>query len=292
MAAERGLERHELRARVRELRQRLQLSQEELAEVLGWHRSKVYRIEAGRTPISPDDLASLLARLPDVPDDEGADLLTLARSAKRATPAPPHQGLSPSARRYVDYESAAREIWNYEPMFVPGLLQVPAYTEALLTGLSAKQPAPAAVRRAVEVRGRRQQILTRRAPVDLHVLLDESAIVRRVGDRTVMVRQLEHLWAMSERPNVSLAVVPFDHGVHPMLRAPFVVMRLAEHPRAGMLFIENTVNEVITVAGEDSTTDPADYLDAFERVSRSALTGDAVAERLKRALRQTAVETT
>jgi len=90
----------------------------------------------------------------------------------------------------------------------------------------------------------------------------------------------------SERPNISVAIVPFDRGAYPLLRAPFVVMRLAETPRAGLLFVENPVNEVITLAGENSATDPSDYLDVFERIGRSALTGAAAAERLRAALHE------
>jgi transcriptional regulator with XRE-family HTH domain len=283
MAADRGLERHELRARLRELRERNGLSQEALADALGWHRSKMHRIEAGVTPISPEDLKSLLAHLDRTPEDVGP-LLALARAAARRRPGGSRAALPPSVRRYREYEDAAEEIWNYEPMFVPGLLQVPAYTAALITGLGLRPHDATSLEAVVDARQQRQRLLTRTRPVRLHVLLDESAILRRVGTPGVMARQLEHLWVMAVKPNISLAIVPFASGVHPAQRAPFVVMRFAGQERPGMLFVENPASDVITLAGDDSASDPADHVALFERVSASSLTGAAATQRLRQAL--------
>jgi transcriptional regulator with XRE-family HTH domain len=290
MAADRGLERHELRVRVRELRDLLDQSQQELASTLGWSKSKVHRIEAGTNAISHEDLRALLALVPDIPSEERERLLTLARSGRRRPPAPAfpaslRASLPPSVRRYIEYEAAADEIWNFEPMFVPGLLQTPDYTRALLRDSGLAPPVSPVIERAVEIRRLRQHVLVREPSVQLHVLLDESAIVRQVGGADVMRQQLEHLWALSERPNVSLAIVPMSRGAYPGIRSPFVVMRFPDATRPELLFLENPLNEVIKLAGEDSAHEPAAYLAVFDDLVDGALTGAAVARRLKAALK-------
>src|SRR3954447_17056952 len=216
-----GLERHQLRVQLRRYRERSGLSQREVAEGLGWSASKVHRIEAGTSPITEADLRSLLARYSSAAENEVAELLLLARSARQNRPVPLKEPGPPSVRRYLDYEAAAHEIWNFEPMFVPGLLQIPAYTRALLSQMGLHPTADEAVERALLARRYRQEILHRTPPVHLHVLMDESAIGRRIGGSSVMLAQLEHLWAMSERPNVSLGIVPLSQGAYPAMRSPF-----------------------------------------------------------------------
>lgn len=279
------LERHQLRAQLRLYRERSGLSQREVAEGLGWSPSKVHRIEAGTSPITESDLRSLLARYSTAAEYEVEQLLSLARSARQNRSRPLRELGPPSVRRYLDYEAAAMEIWNFEPMFVPGLLQTAAYTRALLSRLGLRAPDEEALARAVSARRYRQEILHRMPPVQLHVLMDESAIERQVGGPAVMVAQLEHLWAMSERPNVRLGIVPMACGAYPAMRSPFVVMRFGEPMQPELLFLEDPISEVITLGDTAGNDGPAAYRQAFDRIADLALTGREAAERLRAAWR-------
>jgi transcriptional regulator with XRE-family HTH domain len=284
--ADRGLERHQLRVQLRRYRERSGLSQRQVAEALGWSASKVHRIEAGTSPITEADLRNLLARYSTAAENEVAELLLLARSARQGRSRTLRELGPPSVRRYLDYESAAQEIWNFEPMFVPGLLQIPAYTRALLSRIGLHPATDDAVERALLARRYRQEILHRSPPVHLHVLMDESAIGRRIGGSAVMLAQLEHLWAMSERSNVSLGIVPLDRGAYPAMRSPFVVMRFGETSQPDLLFLEDPIREVITLGDLGPEAGPAAHRAVFEQIWKLALIGPAAAERLRVAWRE------
>jgi transcriptional regulator with XRE-family HTH domain len=284
MSVDRNLDRHQLRLQLRRYRQEAGLSQREVAKALGWSSSKIYRIEAGTSPVSEADLTRLLDEYQDAPGEERAVLLALVRSAPRPTSAKFRDSVPASVRRYLDYEAAAEQIWNFEPMFVPGLLQTPGYTRALLSGVGLRPAGAESIESAVQLRRFRQEILKRSQPAQLHALIDESALIRQVGGRDVMAQQLEHLWAMNERPNVSVGIVPLTVGVYTAMRSPFVVMRFSGDSHLGLLFIEDPVTEVVTVEGDDgSTGETAAYHSAFEEVWGRALTGIEATHRLKAA---------
>ncbi|HEX3958914.1 MAG TPA: Scr1 family TA system antitoxin-like transcriptional regulator [Trebonia sp.] len=73
---------------------------------------------------------------------------------------------------------------------------------------------PRAVRRRLETRLTRQQLLTRDEPLDFKALLDESVLYRQRGGGSVMRAQLQRLAELSELPNVTIQILPFrrDHG--------------------------------------------------------------------------------
>jgi len=280
-----GLERHQLRIQLRRYRERSGLSQREVAQRLGWSASKVHRIEAGTSPITEADLRSLLARYSSAAENEVAQLLLLARSARqnRVTPLP--ESGPPSVRRYLDYEAAAAQIWNFEPMFVPGLLQTPEYTRALLSRIGLRQAEEDAINRALTTRRYRQEILHRTPPVQMHVLIDESAIERQIGGARVLANQLEHLWAMSERTNIFLGIVPLALGAYPAMRSPFVVMQFTDPTQPELLFLEDPITEVITLEDAADDDGPAAYREAFAEIWKLAQVERDAAERLRTAWR-------
>jgi hypothetical protein len=64
------------------------------------------------------------------------------------------------------------------------------------------------------VRIRRQQILDRANPPDLHAIIAEGTLRQLVGGRTTMKQQLEHLLIANSRPAVEVQVLPFSAGAH------------------------------------------------------------------------------
>jgi transcriptional regulator with XRE-family HTH domain len=282
-----GLERHQLRLQLRRYRERSGLSQREVAQGLGWSASKVHRIEAGTSPITEADLRRLLARYSSAAENEVAQLLLLARAARQNRAVPLKEPGPPSVRRYLDYEAAAAQIWNFEPMFVPGLLQTPDYTRALLTRYGLHQADDEVVTRALATRRYRQEILHRNPPVELHVLIDESALDRKIGGPRVMAHQLEHLWAMSERTNVFLGIVPLALGAYPAMRSPYVVMRFSEPEQPELLFLEDPRSSVIKLGDDEDEDGPATYRESFACLWAQAQVERDAAERLRTAWRVT-----
>lgn len=126
---------------------------------------------------------------------------------------------------YLGLESGAAELFSFDTMLVPGLLQTRDYAEAVIRGNP--DIGEDKVRQGVELRvGRQQQILDREdEPMHLWTVLDESVLYRIRGDAVVMHAQLAHLLEMSERPRIDVQVLPFDADPTPAQHgATFIVM--------------------------------------------------------------------
>jgi hypothetical protein len=81
----------------------------------------------------------------------------------------------------------------------------------------------------VDDRVKRQGVLRRdNNPLELHSIIDESVLYRRVGTRATMVGQLRHLVDVSTLPAVRLQVVPLEAGVlHATWFGPFTLFTSA-----------------------------------------------------------------
>jgi hypothetical protein len=66
----------------------------------------------------------------------------------------------------------------------------------------------------VAARMERQSVLSGSKPPRLWVVIDEAVLHRQVGSDKIMHDQLLHLADMSERPYVTIEVVPFSAGAH------------------------------------------------------------------------------
>jgi hypothetical protein len=73
-------------------------------------------------------------------------------------------------------------------------------------------------------RMQRQEILKRPDPPRLWVLLDQGVVERPVGGPGVMREQLRHLVAESERPHISIRIVPRSCGMHVGLDGAFEIL--------------------------------------------------------------------
>jgi transcriptional regulator with XRE-family HTH domain len=233
-----------LAARLRRLRQASGLSRDHVAEQTGINPATLYRIEKARVRPQPRTLAALLT-LYGVDDVERATLTSVLKDAGQRGWLQAYQSELPEEySTYIEFEDEARAVWNYESLFVPGLLQTEAYARAVIRGgmptLDRDQ-----VEHRVSVRMQRQAVLTRDHPLHLWAICDEAALHRVVGGSQVMREQLLRLAEVAELPHVTLQLIPFDAGAHPGMPGSFVVMDFADDPNivhidsmAGDLFLE------------------------------------------------------
>ncbi|MFG2311984.1 helix-turn-helix domain-containing protein [Streptomyces sp. NPDC048566] len=188
------------------------LSQEQAARALGFSPAKLSRIEAGkgRKPPTEADVRSLLS-LYGTDDYEVSVLLRLLlRAGEPGWWQRYDKRLMPEwFDRLVGLQEAATTIRTFEIQYVPGLLQTPAYTRAVVQRGLPTAPA-AEVERRVELRMRRRQLLDREDAPHLWAVVDESVLLRVLGSPEVMREQLEHLVEMASRPHVIVQVVPLD----------------------------------------------------------------------------------
>jgi transcriptional regulator with XRE-family HTH domain len=220
---------------LRQLREEAGLTGAAAAAALGMSASKISRLETGNRGLYVDDVAALLG-LYRVPERDRAVILAqVKKSNERGWWESQGLGLPELWKALIDFESRATRIQNYEALFVPGLLQTPDYTGAIIKGIN-KTISEAELSNLVASRMARQAVLRRQ---DLHLLfiIDESALRRPIPEGGIMRRQLHHLVESSQRPNVTVRVVPLQAGPHAGLRGAFAILEFADEP--SLAFIEN-----------------------------------------------------
>jgi hypothetical protein len=124
---------------------------------------------------------------------------------------------------HVSLESAAPHLRAYEAHHVPGLLQTPAYAEALLR-LGFPHESREELQRRVALRMERQQLLAKESPIKLWAVMDET-IFRRETKPPTLCGQVEHLLEMTDHPHVTLQVHPFANGPYKGAFGPFSIFR-------------------------------------------------------------------
>lgn len=211
----------------------------DVARALGCSVAKISRMETGVRGLYADDVSAYLGFL-RVPATLREELLALVRDGADPNWWQPRDGRLPSTWRDVmRLEADAAALRNYEAQLVPGLLQIPEYTRAVLAATTEKL-ADAEIDRMVATRMARQAILSRRNAPVLEVILDEAVLRRPVGGAEVMARQLRHLVEAATRPNITVRVVPFDAGANPGVEGPFLILEYSDQP--DLVYLEHRGN--------------------------------------------------
>jgi transcriptional regulator with XRE-family HTH domain len=263
--------RRRLAAELRRLRERAGMTGDQVADRVGWSASKLSRIENAHTVPGDAEIRKLLD-LYDVEGHYADELFALAQEAAGKgwweTYSPT---LPPDYASLIGLEAEAQAALSWEPLIVPGLLQTGDYAREVTNGyLERIDPVPPSeTRRRVEARLARQRVLARDNPLRLCVVLDQSVLHRRFGDRSIMRSQIERLLDLSERDNISLRILQLD-GRHPIGTGAFVLLQFGEvHDVTyqDVVYIENLTGGRY-VEEEDEVFR---YKRAFDRLSDLAL---------------------
>lgn len=215
--------------RGRELGERLQSAMTasgftgtDLARRLGWSSSRVSRLLSGKRGVPEVDVVRFMT-VCGIAEQEQERLLELCREANTPGLLQQHGDRMPrQLRTLIDHEDKATRISQFEPNFVPGLLQTGDYARALIR--SAVNVPGAEVEDRVEARLARQALFDRIPRVQCTFFLHEVALRIPVGAVDVMSEQLHHLLRMSVRSAISLRVVPVHVGGHAGLAGQFELM--------------------------------------------------------------------
>lgn len=220
------LPRRQLGRFLREHREAIGLTLAKAAALVELSQAALQRIEAAKTKKVRAVDVRALCELYEVTPEETARALDLVEQAKVTSWYTAFSGLysDPTFNMYVELESAAQKIVLYNEI-VPGLLQTADYARELI-GSFYKDGDEEEIGRRLELRMKRQAIASRKAsPIELDVLLHESALRRVVGSQRVMAAQLRHLAEISKQPNISLRVHPFTSGcANGLLHGPFMIL--------------------------------------------------------------------
>jgi transcriptional regulator with XRE-family HTH domain len=259
--------RRRLGAELRRYRESAGLTIDAVAERLDCSASKVSRLETGQTGASPRDVRDMLL-LYQVAQPELEELMEVARETRQRGWWRPYGSVLTGA--YVSFEAAAQSIRAYEAQCVPGLLQTEGYARALM-GAARLELTPAEFDKRVYVRMQRQALLSQADPVELWCVLDEAALLRRVGGAEVMRAQWERLIEDAARPNVVLQVLPLDAGAHPGMDGSFVLLRFPDEVDADTVYVAFATGGVF----QDKADELSRYSAIFALLAEQALTPDA-----------------
>ncbi|WP_063060782.1 helix-turn-helix domain-containing protein [Nocardia sienata] len=256
--------REALGARLRELRRQAGLTNRRLAQLCGWHESKVSKIEFARIRPSADDIRAYCRHCGA--EDQLPDLLATSNTIEVAylewrkilgT------GLGRRQQKSLKLEAAATHIRDFQPQIVPGLLQTAEYAAAKLRRGIEFHRIPDDVENAVSKRMERQRILYQRDHL-FHFLIAEQALYTTVGDDAVMIGQLDRLSSLIGMPRVTIGIVPFT--------AEALVVS------TNFAMFDNRLVMVEGTAAELTITQPREidvYGRAFDALAGQSVTGEA-----------------
>ncbi|GAA4725483.1 transcriptional regulator [Phytohabitans rumicis] len=270
-----------LGAHLRRLREAQGVSREDAGWEIRASESKISRMELGRVGFKERDVADLLTLYGVDDTEERQRLLALAQDAN--TPGWWHRygDVLPSwFQSYLGLEAAAALIRSYEVQFIPGLLQTRDYARAVVMLGHARAPQEEIGRR-VDLRMRRQQVLTRAEPPQLWAVLDESALRRPIGGPEVMRGQIEALIDATKMRHVRLQIVPFAAGGHAGAGGSFSILRFPERDLPDVVYIEHLTSALYL----DRREDVEEYTVAMDTLCVEADTPDRTVDILTRILR-------
>ncbi|MDQ0746874.1 transcriptional regulator with XRE-family HTH domain [Streptomyces africanus] len=265
-----AVRRRKLGAELRALRTSAGLTSGEAARLVGWHQSKVSRIETGTSGVKPADVRLLLDAYA-VGDGQLRELLMVLAGSEdsggRTHWWHAYRGvLPPTYRDFISLESQAGAMRTLETTVVPGLLQTPEYaravTKAAVEGLPEDR-----LDTLVEVRLARQDVLRAEPPLELSAVLDEAVLRREVGGPGVMSRQLERLVEAARLPQVRLQVLPFAAGAHIGVTGPFVIFSFSSTSDLDVVVLDHLTSSLYLERKEDLQA----YTEAFNALQIHAL---------------------
>ncbi|MDT0548511.1 MULTISPECIES: helix-turn-helix domain-containing protein [Streptomyces] len=234
--------RRQLGAMMRKFRARKGMTLEEAGRLVGVSKATVSRYETQEGPVKWP-IVDALCREYGASDAERKAVVCLAKDAKQQGWWSSFDGLEETMNLLLTLEDEAVREDHFACLYVPGLLQTRSYTEAVQHASEMRVSAEE-VERLVDLRMKRQEILTRAQPPHLWAILDESVIRRVVGSPDVMREQLDHLLHANESPGITLQVLPFAKGAHSAAMGSFVILGGAE-PSLDVVYVDIHVGSIL-----------------------------------------------
>ncbi|RPE43758.1 helix-turn-helix protein [Streptomyces sp. Ag109_O5-1] len=189
---------------LRRLREAAGLTAIEAAALLGANRAQMSHIESGFAGVSEERLRRLASHYACT-DEEFIDALVALSTDRTHGWWEEYRGLLPTS--FLDlselnhHASFRRDV---AILYVPGLLQTEEYARAVFSGR-----VPELTHEELELRVR-HRMAGQEISIPYELVIHESALRIRVGDRTASRAQLVKLLELSEEENTSVRVIPFD----------------------------------------------------------------------------------
>ncbi|AOS65945.1 helix-turn-helix domain-containing protein [Actinoalloteichus hymeniacidonis] len=261
-----ALDRRLLGGELRALREAAGRTHREVADHLDCSQGKISQIELGKVPVRTSDVR-LMLELYQAPEDSLDRLRGLAAESKKTGWWQPYaKVMQPGFDTYIGLESAAQQVLAFHCDLVPALLQTHDYARSVLSDATGPTTTATAnlLLAALE---KRQERLIGSAPLDYSVLLDEATLHRIVGGPTVLRAQLEHLVLMSYRRNVTVRVLPYSAGAHPLVGDNVSLVSVPDPSAPNVVCLQNSASCTYL----DKPGQVRRYAAAFARLDELAL---------------------
>ncbi|MEV5704500.1 helix-turn-helix transcriptional regulator [Actinoallomurus sp. NPDC052274] len=262
--------RRRLAAELRTIREQHGMTADQLACQIHQSRMKISKLENAH--IRPD-LAEVMKILDvlGVTGEKWHEIVKIARdAAERGWWDSYGDAMGDRQRLYADIESGAKTIREYQPGAMPGLLQTPDYTWALIEHAKAEGPITYIPERLVEARFQRQRTVLRPDGPEYEVILDEVGLRRFSVPPDVMYTQLHHIIKVAEtQPRVIVKVFPMVTGMVPRLmpRSQLIIFDFTDESDPTMAVTETVSADLFYT----ETKEVARHIRRYEFVRSAAL---------------------
>ncbi|WP_329238814.1 helix-turn-helix transcriptional regulator [Actinoallomurus sp. NBC_01490] len=248
--------RRRLATELRTLRERQGMTADRLAKLIHQSRMKISRLENAH---GRPDLAEVMKILDllDVSGDKWQEVVRIARdAAERGWWDSYGDAMGARQRLYADIESGAKTIREYHQTAMPGVLQTPEFTWALVELTQAEGAIDYVPERMAEARLQRQRAILRPGGPEYEIILGEI-VIRRLGVAPdVLAAQLHHLAATAHTaPNITVLVLPVDARLPGALlpKSPFFLYTFPDVEDPPMAVVDTVTTDLVhTDPGEVS----------------------------------------
>jgi transcriptional regulator with XRE-family HTH domain len=229
----------ELGQLLRDLRNGLGLTVQEVGDALMCSATKISRLETGARRANPRDVRDLCRLYGIAGQAKANELMELAHQAHETASFSQYED---KIARLIGIEQEATSITAYSMFHMPALLQTGDYARAMIRGIE-RRIQPDTLDQRVEARLHRQQLLERAAPPRFLALIDESVLYRQVGSPTVMRAQLGKVLAYIQDEKATIQVIPFQASTHASTDSNFDFLEFGDESRKRpVVFIEGLIN--------------------------------------------------
>ncbi|MDN3251371.1 helix-turn-helix domain-containing protein [Streptomyces mutabilis] len=194
-----------LAVELRRLREAAGLTARQAATMLGVSNVQISQIEAGLSGVSEQRLRRLASHYACT-DDELVDALVEMATDRTKGWWEEYRGLLPTPfLDLAELDHHATYVQDVAILHVPGLLQTENYARAVFSSRI-----PELTSEELDLRVRHRLTRQEKAAFPHEVIVHESALRIRVGDRIAARAQLVRLLEASESDRITLRVIPFD----------------------------------------------------------------------------------
>ncbi|MFI6546435.1 helix-turn-helix domain-containing protein [Streptomyces prunicolor] len=265
---------------LRQYRHAAKLDQPQAAEVIAASQARISRLESGHVTARVIEVRLLLDAYGVKDPEVRVKLEELAKHSKNRGWWLEHAAhLRPDYVDHIALEDDATYIREWQPVLVPGLLQTPAYAEAVIAA-TPHYIAPERIAQLVKVREGRQAKIEE-GGATYTAILWEAVVTQPMVNVEIHREQLSRILEVGERKNVTIQVLPFSAGAVAGSTYAFSSFSFESEPTVEAVAMENLRGTSVLEASEDL----AAYANAFDQLRSAALAPEASVRLMRSALR-------